>query len=58
MPDAITKSLDQKIKNAISGVDRANELLQRAKRILEHMGKQLPPCEGVCPMCGKVWDNE
>ena len=55
-----TESLDEKIKRAISDIDRVEELNRRSAMILDKLyyklKKPTPKCEGICPTCGQVWD--
>jgi hypothetical protein len=55
-----TEALDEKIKSAISSLERVEELNERSINILNRLERRLKgPMshrEGICPMCGQVWD--
>lgn len=54
----VQEVIAEKLKLVGEGLDRADELVQRTKRIIDRMAtEQVPPCEGICPTCGKAWDQ-
>ena len=54
------EALDEKVKRAISSLERVKELNERSTKILDRridwLKNPTPNCEGICPMCGQVWD--